>query len=159
MQDGIRTISNNLETLREEISNEKMNGSVDDSDLMIRIAKLQDEEASETLILIHTYNKQNLLMLKSRQDKIALLISTSLHKNNSMMSRIYDDIMAANSKFFTVKRIPYIVGAVIAVTVSIGISHAVAPEATDYALSIFSNSFSAIKNYLISPFIPQPASI
>jgi len=124
----------------------------DDLNILLKLKDVPDD-IHEVIVLIHTYNKHSVSLIRSENEILITDITNIMEKMLDLTETVNKDVSKTKKKFFSATNIPYIAGFILGVFFLIWVGYLIDPEATKYVMGLVGDTFSNVKKYLLSSII------
>ena len=150
MEAKITNVKGSIDRVKEGLRNNRI--EADDLNILLKLKDVPDD-LHEVIVLIHTYNKHNVSMMRSENELVMVDITNIMEKLLDMTELVNKDVKNGKKKFFTAANVPYILAGTSGMFFLIWLAYLFDPEATKYVMGLVGDTFSSIKKYILSSII------
>jgi len=147
MEKKIITVKDAITRIKDDLRNNRI--EADDLNILLKLKDVPDD-LHEVIVLIHTYNKHSVGLMKNENEILINDITNIMEKLLEMTEQVNCDVAKSKRKLFTVNNLPYIIGGGMLVFFIIWLCYLYDPEATKYVIGIVSDTFSSMKKYILT---------
>jgi len=150
MEKKIITVKDAIARIKDDLRNNRI--EADDLNILLKLKDVPDD-LHEVIVLIHTYNKHSVSLMKNENEILLTDVTNIMEKLLEMTEQVNGDVKKSKAKLFTTHNLPYIIGGGMLVFFLIWLGYLYDPEATKYVIGLISDTFSSMKKYILTTIL------